>query len=143
MEKISGENIEQYFRKYITGPLQMNATWYNVPDNLKDRIVSYGVKDSTGFHEYPRIPKEPTTSFGGGGGLFGSPKDYLTFLNCMLNYGKYKGGRLLKRETFEIMLKDNLPKEVRLNYEQFDNDVMGFTGGFGDESDRWGLSMGN
>lgn len=140
VEKISGKNLEQYFRNYITGPLQMDATWFNVPDNLKDRIVSYGVKDSTGFNEYPRIPEKPVTSFNAGGGLFGSPKDYMIFLQCMLNYGKYEGGQLLKRETFELMLKDNLPKEVRLNYEQFDNDVMGYTGGFGDESDRWGLA---
>ena len=140
VEKISGENLEAYFRNHITGPLQMDATWFNVPDNLKDRIVSYGTKDSTGFHEYPRIPEEPVTSFNAGGGLFGSPKDYLTFLQCMLNYGKYDGGQLLSRASFELMLTDNLPKDVHLNYEQFENDVIGFTGEFFDESDRWGLA---
>jgi len=140
VEKISGENLEQYFRKNITGPLQMDATWFNVPNNLKDRIVSYGVKDSIGFHEYPRIPEKPVKSFNAGGGLFGSPKDYMTFLQCMLNYGKYEGGQLLKRKTFDLMLADNLPKEVNLNYEEFDNDVIAFTGGFSDESDRWGLA---
>ena len=40
----------------------MDATWFNVPNNLKDRIVSYGVKDSIGFHEYPRIPEKPVKS---------------------------------------------------------------------------------
>ena len=140
VEKISGENLEEYFRKNITGPLKMYATWFNVPDHLKDKIVSYGVKDSTGFHEYPRIPEKPVKSFNAGGGLFSSPKDYMIFLQCMLNYGKYEGGQLLKKETFELMLTDNLPKDVKLNWEQFDNNVIGFTGGFDDESDRWGLA---
>lgn len=140
VEKISGDNLEQYFRKYITGPLQMDATWFNVPDHLQDRIVSYGVKDSTGFHELPRIPEKPVTEFIGGGGLYGSAKDYMNFLQCMLNYGTYKGGQLVSRETFELMLTDNLPKDVKLNYDQFDNNVMSFSGGFCDESDRWGLA---
>lgn len=140
VEKISRDNLEQYFRKYITGPLQMNATWFNVPDHLQERIVSYGVKDSIGFNELPRIPEKQVTEFIGGGGLYGSGKDYMTFLQCMLNYGTYEGGQLVSRETFELMLADNLPKDVKLNYEQFDNTIMSFSGRFGDESDRWGLA---
>ena len=140
VEQISGENLEDYFRKNITGPLQMNSTWFNVPDSLKDRIVSWGERDSTGFQEYPRIPEKPVTSYSGGGGLFGSPRDYLVFLNCMLNYGEYEGGQLLKRETFDLMFKDHLPDEIKVNYEKSDEDASELSGGFADESDRWGLA---
>ena len=38
VEKISGENLEDYFRNYITGPLDMNSTWFNVPEELEDLI---------------------------------------------------------------------------------------------------------
>lgn len=132
IEKISEKNLETYFRENITGPLQMNSTWFNVPDKLKDRIVSWGIRDSTGFKEYPRVPENPVSTFSAGGGLLGSPKDYMTFLKCMLNYGEYDGGQLLKRETIELMLKDHLPEGVKLNFP--------FSGGFADESDRWGLA---
>jgi CubicO group peptidase (beta-lactamase class C family) len=40
IEKISGENLETYFRINITGPLKMNSTYFNVPENLKENIVS-------------------------------------------------------------------------------------------------------
>ena len=140
VEKLSGQNLEEYFRNNITGPLQMNSTWFNVPDHLKDRIVSWGSKDSTGFQEFSRLPEKPATTYSAGGGLFSSPRDYMTFLNCMLNYGEYDGGQLLKRETFVSMLMDHLPKEVTLNYEQFENNVMSSTGEFANESDRWGLA---
>lgn len=96
VEKISGQTLEQYFRDNITGPLGMDATWFNVPENLQDRIVSWGVKDSTGFRENPRLPEADVTTFSGGGGLYSSPSDYLMFLACMLNYGEYDGGRILE-----------------------------------------------
>ena len=33
-------NLEDYFRKYITGPLEMNSTWFNVPDSLHYLMVN-------------------------------------------------------------------------------------------------------
>lgn len=118
----------------------MDATWFNVPENMQHRIVSWGVKDSTGIQENPRLPEATATTFSGGGGLYGSPKDYLTFLTCLINYGEYDGGQLLKKETVELMLEDNLPEDVNLRYDVFENNVMSHAGTFGDESDRWGLA---
>ena len=40
VEKISGMNLEDYFRVHITGPLKMNSTWFNVPDDLEKFVVS-------------------------------------------------------------------------------------------------------
>ncbi|WP_445385866.1 serine hydrolase domain-containing protein [Robiginitalea sp. IMCC44478] len=140
IEKISGKNLEAYLRQNITGPLQMDHTWFNVPDSLKDKIVSWGMKDSTGLRELPRVPEKKTTTYNAGGGLFGSPADYLKFLQCMLNYGAYEGGRILKKETVELMIQDHLPETIALNFEVFPNDVMTFTGNFGDTADRHGLA---
>lgn len=142
IEKISGQDFETYLRENITGPLKMDNTWFNVPEDLSDRIVSWGARDSIGIiNEFQRIPQDPITFYNAANGLFSSPHDYLKFLNCMLNYGKYEEGHILKRETVELMLKDNLPKEIRLQIEQFDNPVIGYTGGQFDglAIDRWGL----
>jgi methyl acetate hydrolase len=129
IEKISEEDLETYLRKNVTGPIKMNSTWFNVPENLKQNIVSWGTRDSIGFQEYPRIPIEPVTTFSAGGGLFGSPKDYLSFLLCMMNSGKYEGGQILKPETVELMSNNHLPNDLTLN-----------TGDKSMESDTHGLA---
>ncbi len=143
VEKISKQDLRSYFREHITGPLRMNSTWYNVPKDLSENIVTLGGRDSLGvINAWARIPQKPNTVYKGASGLFGSPSDYLKFLKCILNYGKYDGGQLLKRETVELMLKDNLPKEIRPQIDQFENGgFIGYTGGQFDlmKNDGWGF----
>lgn len=139
VEKISGEDLETYLRNHITGPLQMNSTWFNVPDNLKENIVSWGVRDSIGFKEYPRIPAEVVTEYSAGGGLFSSPKDYLNFLNCIMNDGKYDGGQILKLETVAMMFENQL-EGFSLNFNIPEGGLPETVGRFPDESDKYGLA---
>ena len=139
VEKISGEDLETYLRNNVTGPIQMNSTWFNVPDNLKENIVSWGVRDSTGFKEYPRIPAEVVTEYSAGGGLFSSPKDYLTFLNCIMNDGKYDGGQILKPETVEMMFENQL-EGFSVNFDISESELPETVGRFPDESDTYGLA---
>lgn len=140
IEKVSGKDLETYFREHITGPLGMQSTWFNVPDSLQDKIVSWGTRDSTGFSEYTRIPPQPVTTYNAGGGLFSSPKDYLTFLRCMLNEGKYDKGQLLKPETVALLFTDQLPEGINLSYELTDESVSSSASGFRDETDTYGLA---
>ena len=140
IEKVSGDNLETYFRKNITGPLKMNSTWFNVPENLKENIVSWGVRNQTGFQEYPRIPTEPVAEYNGGGGLFGSPKDYMIFLKCILNDGKHADGQILKPETIELMFKNQLADDLSLNWNLPEGGLPDFMGHFPDESDTYGLA---
>jgi CubicO group peptidase (beta-lactamase class C family) len=140
IEKVSGKDLETYLRDHLTGPLGMDHTWFNVPDSLQQKIVSWGTRDSTGFSEYPRIPTQPVTTYSAGGGLFSSPKDYLTFLRCMLNEGKYEGGQLLKPETVTLLFTDQLPGGMKLNYDLPVGGVPPTEGGFTDETDTYGLA---
>lgn len=144
IEKLSGQDLETYFRENITGPLKMNDTWFNVPKDLSEKIVTFGRRDSLGIiSSWIRIPEKPVTDYKGASGLFGSPRDYLKFLHCMMNYGKYEGGQLLKTEMAELMFKDSVPKEIKIPaVEQFDNGgIIGYTGGQFDQmnNDRWGF----
>lgn len=139
IEKITKKDLESYLRENVTGPLKMNSTWFNVPAELSGKIVSWGSRDSTGtIKEIPRIPEKPVTTFSAGGGLFSSPNDYLRFLHCMLNFGELDGVRVLKKETIELMLQDNLPKQVNLAFEK--NPLDSLSGRFPDNADRWGLA---
>ncbi|MCK5104326.1 MAG: beta-lactamase family protein [Cyclobacteriaceae bacterium] len=145
IEKLSGQDLETYFRENITGPLKMDETWFNVPEALSEQIVTFGGRDSLGnINAWGRIPQNPQTTYLGDSGLFGSPSDYLKFLNCMMNFGKYDGGQLLKKETVLLMLKDNLPIGIKIpKIEEFDNGgIIGYTGEVyvGLTNDRWGLA---
>ena len=46
VEKISGIDLEQYFRRNISGPLGMDSTWYNVPDELEHLVVGSSYRNS-------------------------------------------------------------------------------------------------
>lgn len=107
--------------------------------SLKEKIVSWGKRDSTGFQENPRVPKEPVTVYSAGGGLYGSPEDYLTFLRWLLNDGKYDGGQLLKPETAQMMFRNELPDHVAIDYELPDT-MSAISRRFLDESDKHGLA---
>lgn len=146
IEKISGQDLETYFRQNITGPLKMDDTWFNVPTDLTEKIVTLGGRDSSGIikiHRWNSIRKDPVTDFKGSSGLFGSPDDYLKFLHCMLNYGEYDGGRLLKKETVQLMFRDHVPKVINMPAgEKFDNGgIMGYSEEQSEsmKNDRWGM----
>ncbi|MBW6499029.1 MAG: beta-lactamase family protein [Bacteroidales bacterium] len=113
VEEISGLSLEDYFRKNITGPLQMHRTWFDVPDSLKNFIVSVGTRVAPGqpdFRESPqRIPALPVREYSGGGGLFSTTNDYLNFFQCILNGGEWNGVRILNEETVMMMFEDQLP----------------------------------
>lgn len=112
IEKLSHMSLEEYFRKYITGPLEMNRTWFNVPDSLKSFIVSMGTRGDDGkqpLKESPdRIPKDSVTEYEGGAGLFSTPNDFIRLLQCLLNYGELNNTKLLKKETILEMCRNQI-----------------------------------
>jgi CubicO group peptidase (beta-lactamase class C family) len=140
IEKVSGQDLEAYLREHITGPLEMNSTWFNVPEDLSGDIVSWGTRDSTGFSEYPRIPVEPETTFSAGGGLFSSPKDYLTFLRCLLNNGQFDKGSILKPESVAMLFSNQLPNGMHLDYNLQEEGLPSSIGRFPDETDVYSLA---
>jgi methyl acetate hydrolase len=144
VEKISGLNMEEYFRKNITGPLGMDRTWWNLPDSLKNEIVSYGWRGDDGLQELAvrpdRIP-EGKQRCKGGGGMFSSPKDYTKLLACLLNDGIYPNGRILNKGTIDEMFKeqiDGISMDIKDNYYKI-NYCCDFRGLIKPES-NWGLA---
>jgi len=140
IEKVSGKDLETYLRENVTGPLGMQSTWFNVPESLQEKIVSWGSRDSNGFSENPRIPAQPETTFSAGGGLYSSPKDYLIFLRCILNEGTYGEGQLLRPETVAMLFEDQLPQGMTLNFDIPEEGLPPAEGRFPDESDTYSLA---
>lgn len=146
VEKISGENLEDYFRNYITGPLDMNSTWFNVPEELEDLIVSSSLRDinSGSIEKIDYQKRNKTSNFNAGGGLSSSPKDYGKFLACMLNKGELNGVQILKEETFELMNSPQLD-EFKTTHRyvpvgNVDTKARGDKDNFFDSYDNWTLA---
>ncbi len=146
VEKLSGLNLEAYFRKNISGPLNMDKTFFNVPDSLQSLIVSYGRRGEYGENKLSklpnRIPDSVTTVLSGGGGLFSSPSDYTKLLQCLLNDGTYEGGSILSKATINEMIQNqvgniNLSPEGRY----FDPGTCCNFNGLIDENSKWGLAF--
>jgi len=146
VENISGMNLEDYFRQYITGPLEMNSTWFNVPNELESLVVSSSYRDIDSGelikNEYKKRNK--TSSFNAGGGLSSSPKDYGKFLACMLNKGELNGVKILNKKTFELMNQPQLDTfKTTHRYVPVDNvdtKARGDKDNFFDSHDNWTLA---
>jgi len=53
------------------------------------------------------VPQQPEF-FMGGGGLYGTARDYLAFLQMLMHGGEFNGARLLRPETVAQMSKNNI-----------------------------------
>jgi CubicO group peptidase (beta-lactamase class C family) len=145
IEKISQSTLEDYFKENITNPLEMNRTFFNVPDSLQDFIVSRGYRGNDGKQPLTeikeRIPKENVIEFSGDDGLWSSPNDYMKLLRCLLNYGTLNDVVLLKKKTVEEMLKNqinNINMDSKGNY--FNPAYCCNLENFTTNSTKWGLA---
>ncbi|KKM14240.1 hypothetical protein LCGC14_1708120 [marine sediment metagenome] len=94
VEIISGQAFDQFLRSRIFEPLGMNDTWFYLPKEKQDRLVSVQqIKDGK-WEKYPKTfydtdypIKGAKRFFSGGAGLSSTAKDYATFLQMYLNHG--------------------------------------------------------
>ncbi len=146
VEKLSGLDLEAYFRKNITEPLNMHRTFFNVPDSIQSLIVSYGGRGNQGekeLEESPnRVPINMVTVLSGGGGLFSTPSDYTKLLQCILNEGIYEGGNILSKATIEEMIQNQVG-DINLNPDgrYFNPGVCCNFNGLMDDNSKWGLAF--
>ena len=151
VEKVSGMTLDRYFKKKIFKPLGIKSTYFNVPKKEQKRIVSMGnrgvdgkadLKEIDGDEVSPsRYPKEEVKNFSGGGGLFSTPSDFTKILQCMLDHGACKGGRILKKETVELMMQNHIG-DISLNPEgwHYDPGSCCNFNGIMDKDSKWGLA---
>ena len=96
VEKLSGKNLETYFRDHIFVPLGMTDTAYNPPDDRKPRLTVVHRRRPDGMFEAdPVQPAWTVPQPVGGGGLASTASDYIRFLQMLLNQGTLNGTRIL------------------------------------------------
>lgn len=115
IEVISGMPFDQFLRTRLFDPLGMNDTWFYLPDNKKNRLVSVQEKVdgewgkyAGSFYDVDYPIKGAKTFFSGGGGLSSTAKDYATFLQMYINNGELNGVRILSRKTIEVIMANQI-----------------------------------
>jgi methyl acetate hydrolase len=87
----------------------MKDTDFIIGSDQKARLVSVHARKPDGALEPMEfgIPQEPEF-YMGGGGLYGTARDYIAFLQMLLHEGKYNGTQVLRAETVAQMSKNNI-----------------------------------
>ena len=112
VEVISGERLEDYFRRHIFAPLGMHDTSYNVPESKAGRLVAAHQRDGERLDgTIVKIARQPALTIPqpiGGGGLTSTAGDYGRFLRALLGGGSLDGARVLAAETVALMGQNHI-----------------------------------
>jgi methyl acetate hydrolase len=141
IETVSGLPLEDYFRERIFSPLGMKDTTYVTSDEQRGRQARLHTRGADGGLAVQ--PLEPVPVKGefwpAGGPLYSTGRDYLTFLQMLLNGGALNGTRLLKPETVALMNQNHTGTTpcgvLKAELRNLSNDVDLFPGA----DIRWGL----
>jgi CubicO group peptidase (beta-lactamase class C family) len=117
IEVISGVPFNEFLRTRLFDPLGMEDTWFILPENLHERLVTVQHKENGKWEsfpvtfydpEYPKIQERDF--FSGGAGLSSTAMDYAIFLQMYLNGGEWNGVRILQQSTIDTIMANHFPK---------------------------------
>ena len=120
VQVIADMPLAEFLEERIFKPLTMTDTAFYVPMEKLERLAQLYVSEKL----YDPIPPKPddvalvgdvtlsTNCPSSGGGLISTIGDYLNFCNCLMNDGRYEGGRILGRKTLEWMTTNHIPNHL-------------------------------
>lgn len=109
VEAVSGQKLGDYMQDNIFKPLEMKSTSFDLSPELRARMARIHSREHDGTLKVVPWEFDQKTEFQqGGGGLYGTMQDYIHFTQMILNNGEYKGNRVLKPETVQIMLQNQI-----------------------------------
>lgn len=111
VERASGVPLDQFFRTRIFEQLKMTDTYFFVPPDKKDRVVTVyaSQRDGTlarapeGARGQGHYVEGPRKNFAGGAGLVSTARDYARFLEMIRGGGAIGDVRLLAPRTVTLM----------------------------------------
>ena len=146
IERLSGQSLDKYFTENIFEPLGINDTFFQVPNDKRDRFLTryrYDLKNKYPV-KYPSNPRQAMSDFinvsmfSGGGGLVSSAMDYMIFAESLRNGGAYKGQRILSSKTIKFMTKNHLESVIK----PFQGGDMDFLKKRNSDGLGWGIGFG-
>ena len=142
VEVLSGQSLDVYFRDKIFAPLGMKDSGFVVSAEQRSRQARVHARQADGVlapQPWEAAPVANPEFWSGGGPVYSTARDYLTFLQMLLNGGSWNGARLLKSDTVAEMNKNhtgNIPAGImKTQNPALSNDVDLFPGA----EIRWGL----
>lgn len=123
VEVVSGQSLDEFFKKRIFEPLGMNDTYFYLPKDKAGRLVKLNGEDENklvvpinqpalNLNGAVRVnyPAEPGTYYSGGGGLSSTALDYAIFMQMLVNGGEYNGKRILSPFSIRMMTVNQFDK---------------------------------
>ena len=115
VEAVSGEPVDEYFRRHILGPLDLKDTAFTISAEQWAREAYCHRRQADGsllpepIERMPAAQQKPAPHvFSGGGGIYATAGDYLTFLRALLNRGTLAGSRILHSDTVARMEENQI-----------------------------------
>jgi len=142
VEEVSDQSLEIYFRENIFQPLGMKDSGFLIGSEQKRRVATLFNRQPDGTiapapFEMPQRPE----FFTGGGGAFSTPRDYMRFLQALLNGGSLGGAHILRPQTVAMMMVNQIGElnvhEMRTAHPEFSNSFDQFPA----QPHKWGLSF--
>jgi CubicO group peptidase (beta-lactamase class C family) len=114
VEVVSGQTLQEFFRRRIFDPLGMSQTGFWVPAEHADRLAAAYMANPADRAAPPVAidgsnALSPPAALSGGGGLVGSAGDYFRFAEMLRGGGELDGIRLLSPRTVAYMTANHLP----------------------------------
>ena len=117
VEKLSGQSLDDFFRRRIFEPLRMVDTGFWVEKTKLGRVTrvyTYGPDKRIVATTGSDVASKPVF-LSGSGGLLSTTEDYFRFSQVLLNGGELDGARLLKPATVELMRTNVLNEGVKVD----------------------------
>ena len=112
IELMSGMKFDEFLRKRIFTPLDMQDTFFNVPAEKLARLAKIYGRDETTKKLQPVVSRNQERTnvkfLSGAGGLVSTATDYFRFAQMTLSGGKFNGAQLLSRKSTELMATDHV-----------------------------------
>jgi CubicO group peptidase (beta-lactamase class C family) len=142
VEAVSDQSLEVYFREHIFEPLGMADTGFLIGSPQRARVATmYNRKEDGSLEAAPfEMPQRPEF-FMGGGALFSTPRDYIAFLQMLLNDGMFNGAQVLKPETVALMGQNHIGDLSVVTLKTIRPDLSNDANFFPGMEHKWGLSF--
>lgn len=105
LEVAAGKALDQVLNERIFEPLGMDETSFYLSSDKSERIAepNFGaMADNT----------QVRAMLSGGGGLNSTTEDYVRFAEMLLRGGEYRGTRIIKESTLDLMREKRIGSEV-------------------------------
>jgi len=106
--KVSGMRLETFLNTRIFQPLGMHDTFFSVPPDKADRVVTIHTRAADGTLNEAANPDELKSPVRGDGGLFSTAADFARFMQLFINRGAIGSRPLVTEHTIDLMTSNQI-----------------------------------